>query len=536
MLFIAMLALQKDPSRALSVESALRDQFENVDQAVNENWLDVSNFEELGDWIVVAIDNLHIANMFQSWGETKLVSEKRGSKVATAQRGQISSFNNVISGLALIQTRGTVVDCEPQSSRTVGGYLPTYAPYCYTNTPTTESYGPPPTCKTAAEIARKTTGTRAGGDFFLHCLEDGVDVFDYTNATDYATPHAKKYKYSSVSQGYIEIIDLGSFGSSKDEANAQWAELVEDSWLDKQSREMMIVIMTYNANTGLYGIGTLSFQLNVGGVFKRKLAVESYVISNQYRHYWDFIRLAIEILFFGWTGISTLNEFKQMRHHGCADYWSSEGGIWNVIDWLATIALMCNLALWTTISVLTALWVMPGRSASLGDTAYESVESIFVEYSAGTTSCVCVVCGSIVPASSPFSHHSCDCSHHCSLFRPSFLFFVFVVVFARSQPSVPILWRDQRHLASLHDHSPAEEPQLPSEARDRLEDDRQRCGGFDSLQCCFCRCRVCLFLHGYGYRWPPGARVGQPHSQPAAVSHTMLSLTDYSLTHPLSNS
>jgi hypothetical protein len=105
LLFIAMLVMQKEPSRALSVESALRDQFENVDQAVNENWLEVSNFEELGDWIVVAIDNLHIANSFQSWGEFDL---------ALAQpplRGQISSFNSVISGLSLIQKRGEVVDC-----------------------------------------------------------------------------------------------------------------------------------------------------------------------------------------------------------------------------------------------------------------------------------------------------------------------------------------------------------------------------------------------------------------------------------------
>ena len=105
LLFIVMLVMQKEPSRALSVESALRDQFENVDQAVNENWLEVSNFEELGDWIVVAIDNLHIANSFQSWGEFDL---------ALAQpplRGQISSFNSVISGLSLIQKRGEVVDC-----------------------------------------------------------------------------------------------------------------------------------------------------------------------------------------------------------------------------------------------------------------------------------------------------------------------------------------------------------------------------------------------------------------------------------------
>ena len=125
LLFIAMLALQKSPARALSVESALRDQFENVDQAVNENWIDVSNFEELGDWIVVAIDNLHIANSFQSWGEYDLPQPSGG---ALPLRGQISSFNNVISGLVLIQKRGTVTDCEPSNNRPVGAYLREYAP------------------------------------------------------------------------------------------------------------------------------------------------------------------------------------------------------------------------------------------------------------------------------------------------------------------------------------------------------------------------------------------------------------------------
>jgi len=309
LLFIAMLALQKSPARALSVESALRDQFENVDQAVNENWLDVSNFEELGDWIVVAIENLHIATKFQSWGEYRRGAPAEGMPPV---RGQISSFNNVVSGLVLLQRRGTVVDCAPQSSRNVGAYLNNYAPFCYTDIVDDESYGPPPICVDAAAAAAKVDLNTG----YIRCIEVG-EVFDPGNAT---ALHAQRYKYSDVSKGYVQIIDLGSFGSTSAEAQAKWSELVATHWLDKQSREMVIMILTYNANTGLWGIGTVTFKLDVGGVFKRSLSVESYVVSNQYAHTDDFIRLFIEIVFFGWCFFSIAWEFCEMRNEGCNEY------------------------------------------------------------------------------------------------------------------------------------------------------------------------------------------------------------------------
>ena len=224
-------------------------------------------------------------------------------------RGQISSFNNVVSGLVLLQRRGTVVDCAPQSSRIVGAYLNNYAPYCYTDIVDVESYGPPPLCVDATAAAAKVDPATG----YIRCIEVG-EVFDPDNTT---VPHAGRYTYSDVSKGYVQIIDLGSFGSTSSEAQAKWSDLVATHWLDKQSREMAIMILTYNANTGLWGIGTVTFKLDVGGVFKRSLSVESYVVSNQYAHTDDFIRLVIEIIFFSWCFFSIAWEFCEMRTEGC---------------------------------------------------------------------------------------------------------------------------------------------------------------------------------------------------------------------------
>tara|TARA_B110000208_G_scaffold45286_1_gene60032 strand:+ start:59 stop:1339 length:1281 start_codon:yes stop_codon:yes gene_type:complete len=244
---------------------------------------------------------------------------------------------------------------------------------CYTAKPSKGAYGPPPVCATAAEIATKVT---ASG--FVNCLEQGIDTF--TPSINQSANHARRYTYSEVSDGFIEIIDLGSFGSSKADAEAQWAELVATNWLDKQSREMVIQIMTYNANTGLYGIGTLSFQLNVGGVFKRRLSVESYVISHQYMHGGDYFRLMIEIIFFGWTVCGIFSEFYDMKRLGCFEYWDGEAGVWNVIDWLASFALVANLALWITIVVTTGNWDLPERPVTLDDVAVRSVEEVWSNY------------------------------------------------------------------------------------------------------------------------------------------------------------
>ena len=250
------------------------------------------------------------------------------------------------------------------------------ARFCYTDFPSTTSYGPPPLCTSAEEIAAKVSGS--SGSRYINCLENGVDTFTPGNAT----AHARRYKYSTVSKGFIEIIDLGSFGSTKDQANAKWNELVETNWLDKQSREMVILILTYNANTGLYGIGTVTFTLNIGGVFKRRLAVESLVISNQYKHFEDFVRLAIEVVFFSWSIFSIFWELIEMKNEGCAEYWGGDGSVWNYIDWLASAVLISNLVLWITIVIMTALWTLPTRPLAPNAEATSSVEKVISNFDA----------------------------------------------------------------------------------------------------------------------------------------------------------
>ena len=382
LLFIAMLAMQKSPARALSVESSLRMQFENVDQAVGENWIDVSNFEELQDWIVVAIGNLHIANNFQSWGQFGLSNRK--DPMVT---GQISSFNTVLSGLVLKQTRGAIMSCEPQAAREVGEYLEEYTPYCYSDAVDKTDFGPPPFCTAGQADRDPVTG-------YINCVNPELITMtaeDKSTSTRMGTvwnphwanntAHATRFKYSAVSEGWVELIDLGTFGQSPEEAMNAWNELNSMRWLDKQTRNVEISILTYNANTGLYGQGKVQWKLNVGGVFSRQLAVESLVVSTQYKHAMDYFRLLIEICFFSWSLFSIGWEFVEMRNEGCEEYWSGKESVWNYIDWAAMAFLMSNLILWILIVVWTALWELPARPLALDAKAKMDVEKMLANFS-----------------------------------------------------------------------------------------------------------------------------------------------------------
>ena len=297
--------------------------------------------------------------------------------------GQISSFNTVLTGLVLKQTRGKVTSCEPQSAREVGEYVKDYVPYCYSDEVDTTDYGPPPICL----AGRTEPHVDASG--FVHCVTSDIistpeggtrtgTKWSFGNETN----HAHRFKYSTVSEGWVQLIDLGTFGQTPAEAMNAWYELNDMNWLDKQTRSVEISILTYNANTGLYGQGKVRWALNVGGVFSRSLAVESLVVSAQYKHWFDFVRLPIEILFFAWSMFSVFWEFVEMKENGCSIYWTGKDSVWNYIDWAAMGFLMSNLVLWIMIVIWTALWKLPPRPASLTDEAKADIEQLVVDFAA----------------------------------------------------------------------------------------------------------------------------------------------------------
>ena len=277
------------------------------------------------------------------------------------------------------------MSCEPGSAREVGDYIKDYAPYCYSDEVDTTDYGPPPLC------AAGRTEPHVGADGFIHCVT--LDTIEWVTedketltrpGTKWSfgngTNHAHRFKYSTVSEGWVELIDLGTFGQTPEEAMNAWYELNDMKWLDKQTRSVEISILTYNANTGLYGQGKVRWKLNTGGVFHRSLAVESLVVSAQYKHWFDFVRLPIEILFFAWSMFSVIWEFVEMKEFGCSSYWTGKDSVWNYIDWAAMAFLMSNLVLWIMIVIWTAMWKLPPRPTSLTDKAKADIEQLLVDF------------------------------------------------------------------------------------------------------------------------------------------------------------
>jgi hypothetical protein len=76
----------------------------------------------------------------------------------------------------------------------------------------------------------------------------------------------RTFSFSSRHQCHFKYIDLGRTGqTSRSEALQQWKDLLDDGWIDKQTRNVKIELTSFNGNMGLFAVQTFDFYIERGG-------------------------------------------------------------------------------------------------------------------------------------------------------------------------------------------------------------------------------------------------------------------------------
>ena len=294
-LFFTIITLQKKPWHAYSVEKSLLETGQKIRFFENDDygWEDIASVDDVKKWVKSALAKLHVK------GDAAALRTRDPSNT------YVANYNHVVGGIAIRQWRYSRAACDNVYPR---AYIPEYAVEC----------------------------------------QDGENlVIDYLGDRTPFGVNGSKFVWSDEwENGFAQMIDLGVYGSTKEQSVAAWDRLLADGWMDQETREMRLSMVTFNGNLGLFGMLNVQFYFHRGGHISRVQSVSSVVVANTYT-YPDWIRVGFEIVFVGWT-FGQLWKTAALWCRNPLHFWTK---FFNIINVVAYTNLTASFVMWTCVSL-----------------------------------------------------------------------------------------------------------------------------------------------------------------------------------------
>ena len=298
LIFITILSLQLNVSRAFTVDFALREvvleQTEKLDGVRTQDQIWTYLIGEAG---AEPQDAGLMAKLFQEqW--------YNGDQMDATEAGYVLDHNKLVGGVLLVQKRGKVQNCTRRSM-----YAALY-PSCYSSELDQEPFGPPDPSANSSEVG-------------------GI---------------AGIYKYSDKYKGHGVFLPVSE---GRDNNIERVRKLKEDLWLDKSSRDLDVKCFIYNGNLEVFTYLDLRFQFGPGGGLIRPHSVKIQSVQLElYSRPIDMLRLGLELFFVAYVGFQVGTEANEIIN-GFAEgeplaYFQDA---WNVLD-ILNISLFSFSIIW----------------------------------------------------------------------------------------------------------------------------------------------------------------------------------------------
>mmetsp|Transcript_27128 Transcript_27128/g.48350 ORF Transcript_27128/g.48350 Transcript_27128/m.48350 type:complete len:1606 (-) Transcript_27128:382-5199(-) len=302
----------------------------------------------------VRLSNLMTGN-YSAVAHSFTVSRYNNSDPNTARERSIGLTNRVIAGMLLHTTRTEPVNCSATRfediDNTCSGPIDV------------RQYGVDPVFKLGADMYNSDLDNELSVTDYYNCSELNIEptfaIPDPVNPgafTNYAPYCAELFNERNIPWGFhhfpLDYFESGfpvwfDINLSEDEAQRFYKYVEEGLFLDGNTRNIKVQVVTYNSELRVFSSTMITFKYSDGGSIDvthklHTVRVELYADQN------DIVRLVLEILLTLATLFSLLSEMWEM-----IKVWRKTGSpkgyfqsMWNWIDIVSIALLWCTMCMW----------------------------------------------------------------------------------------------------------------------------------------------------------------------------------------------
>ena len=190
----------------------------------------------------------------------------------------------------------------------------------------------------------------------------GEDIYD-GDESPYGNDPTNLFTFSKRHSTFLEFIDIGrmsqqppynsSMPGTAEKALEHWDKLLENGYIDKQTRQCKIELCSFNANLGLFALQTFDYKMERGGrvVLDRELISVSVapLITSSPTH---IFRIILELIFVCWVELKVFELFAHLAHHGAACFARSR----NLLSLVSVLLMHGIFCIWGYIVIKGALF------------------------------------------------------------------------------------------------------------------------------------------------------------------------------------